>query len=533
MRNRLMMLVLLGLCPLFLIICSVKSVSHSLYQEVGPRTENIKLESYSKIVYVSQSSGSDKTGSGSKEAPWATIHHALDQIDEAVKDNRFALCVAAGKYSRKTLMMKKFVDLYGGFDPLSWKRDIFKYPTELKGDEKRRVIIGADDARLDGFVIKEGRIRGKGAGLFCYGVSPTVTNSIFKKNHTLSPASWNPRYTHEIANDGAAIYCENGSSPIIENNLFIENSTESGRGAGIAFHGRCGGRIANNVFQGNVTGLNDPMRSSDGGAVSIFDWSNPVIENNVLIENRALANNDAGGMFIALWSSPVIRNNIFVGNECTDDAGALFIGGQEHRYDAPLDPLPSKEDFFVSIVGNFFIGNSNPSGNSGAMRFTMEGRGEFVNNITAHNSGIYFQRSDVTIHDNVILDNFRLIETKEGLNPCTVTNNTIWGRLDIQTAAVLTGNRLKEAYEGNTIEEPGLVNDWISVMADAAIYNPSAFITELLVAGGGLQPDALAGRVVMSGDRWSVVKTNDRRRIVLWGDFSGQTAFTVYPAYRQ
>jgi hypothetical protein len=511
--------------------CSMKTQPEAR-PAIGPKTIMVEFESYKTVYYVSDNKGSDDTGDGSQENPWESIQHALTGITDAAPGHRYAVIVSAGDYSRATFAMKPHVDLYGGFESLSWKRDIFKYPTELEGDEKRRVILGADDARLDGFVIKEGRIMGKGAGLFCDGVSPTITNSIFIENQTLSPSSWNPRFTHEIANDGAAIYCENGSSPVIENNLFIENSTENGRGAGIALHGRCGGRIANNVFQGNVTGLNDPMRSSDGGAVSIFDWSNPVIENNVFIENRALANNDAGGMFVALWSSPVIKNNIFVGNECTDDAGALFVGGQEHRYDAPLDPLPSKEDFFVSVVGNLFIGNSNPSRNSGAMRFTMEGRGEFVNNITAHNTGIYFQRSEVIIRDNMILDNYRLVETKEGLNPCTVMNNTIWGKLDIQTEAIITGNRMREAYVGNTVEEPRLANDWISVNADAAIYNPSAFITELLVAGGGLQPDALAGRVVKSGDRWSVIKANSRRSIVLWGDFSGQTAFTIYPTYR-
>ncbi|MDZ7765889.1 MAG: hypothetical protein U5K00_15985 [Melioribacteraceae bacterium] len=43
--------------------------------------------------------------------------------------------------------------------------------------------------------------------------------------------------------------------------------------------------------------------------------------------------NDGGAVFIALWSSTAVKNNIFVDNECGDDAGALFVGGQEHRYD--------------------------------------------------------------------------------------------------------------------------------------------------------------------------------------------------------
>ena len=162
------------------------------------------------------------------------------------------------------------------------------------------------------------------------------------RNKTLGPGSWKPKVRHLITNDGGSVYFENGSSPIIANNLFADNRTENGRGAAIALHVNCNGRIINNVFLRNITGLDDPMRSSDGGAVSIFDRSDPVIENNVFLNNQALSENDAGGLFVALWSSPVIRKNIFVGNHCKDDAGALFVGGQEHRYDIPLDPLPSR-----------------------------------------------------------------------------------------------------------------------------------------------------------------------------------------------
>ena len=35
------------------------------------------------------------------------------------------------------------------------------------------------------------------------------------------------------------------------------------------------------IFQ-NLTGLNDPMRSSDGGAISVYDHSNPEILDNVI-----------------------------------------------------------------------------------------------------------------------------------------------------------------------------------------------------------------------------------------------------------
>ena len=108
------------------------------------------------------------------------------------------------------------------------------------------------------------------------------------------------------------------------------------------------------------------MRSSDGGGISIFNWSSPEISGNVVLGNRARGNNDGGGIFVAYWSSAKVRDNVIVANVGGDDGGGLFVGGQEHRYDRPFDPMPAPEDFFVEVTGNRFFGNTNPSGNSGA-----------------------------------------------------------------------------------------------------------------------------------------------------------------------
>jgi len=498
---------------------------------IGPKTETVPLEDYHHVFYISSKTGSDEKGNGSAQQPWKSISFALDQIQDAKSENRYAVFVSSGDYSHTPIRMKPYVDLYGGFDASKWERDIEKNRTILTGGEERRVVIGANHSRLDGFIISNGRIRGKGAGVLCDGVSPTITNNIFVSSKTLAPLPWNPIFLHETANDGGAIYCENGASPIIENNLFAKNATENGRGAAIGFHHNCNGRIANNVFLNNTTGLNDPMRSSDGGAISIFDWSSPIIENNIILNNQSLASNDAGGLFVALWSSPMIRKNIFVGNKCGDDAGALFVGGQEHRYDRPLDPLPGEEKFFVKIDSNVFIGNSNPSKNSGAMRFTMESRGVFSHNIVAHNSGIYFQRCEVNIEDNIILDNFQLIETKDGLKKSTIKNNIIWGDFHLGTAATVIGNNLKEKIANNTSVMPNFKSDWIAIKAEAVCYNPKKFVTSLLASNLKLKTNELVNRIVQINDQCGIVKSNDSKTIEIWGDFSGNVNLTILPTY--
>jgi hypothetical protein len=141
----------------------------------------------------------------------------------------------------------------------------------------------------------------------------------------------------------------NGASPQIENNLFVGNTTEVGRGGAVACHGKASPAIVRNVFLSNEAGQKDPMRSSDGGAISAFDHSHPEIRENLVIGNKALSRNDGGGIFVALWSSPVISGNLIVGNSATDDAGGLFVGGQEHRYGVPLDPVPPAAHFLVRV----------------------------------------------------------------------------------------------------------------------------------------------------------------------------------------
>jgi len=501
----------------------------------GPQTEQINEDIYAKIYYVADNVGSDESGDGSIQKPWASINYSLSQISTATAENRIALMISGGDYSKSTIQMKEYIDLYGGFSEKDWQRDIEKYTSALSGDGKRRIIIAADNARLDGFMLISGIIRGKGAGINCDGVSPWITNNTFYRNKTLRPVPWKPKFIHETANDGGAIYFENGASPLIKNNLFVDNQTENGRGAAIAMSNNCKGQITNNVFVKNVAGTDDPMRSSDGGAISVFDWCNTIIEGNVILSNRAESNNDGGGVFIALWSSATVERNVFVNNWSGDDAGALFVGGQEHRYDSPLDPLPPKEEFFVSIKENTFLGNSHSGNNSGAMRFTMESRGEFIDNVVALSNGIYFQRSEINIINNTILENFLFIQTKEGLKPGKISDNTVWGEFSIKTEVAVTNNNIRDGYpgEGNYSRNPIFINDGFDITAEGLSYHPRKFYTEIYSSQNTFNPGSLVGRVVQSGRKWGVVRSNDNHTLTVWGDLSGEIQWTILPTYTQ
>ena len=504
-----------------------KTVSQRKMAPMGPVTQEVDLTGQT-VYYVSLLS--EKTGDGTREKPFHTISGALRSSGN---EDTVAVLVAGGVYEEYDLTVKKGVHLYGGYSPDFKERDVEKYVTTVNAMGKGRIFTLAGNNVIDGFQLLKGRVSGKGAAVYTTATDIVITNNVFYGNKTLKPEPWSPEFMHETANDGGAIYCADSAELLVQNNYFFRNMTENGRGGAIAADNNCVLLIENNVFMDNVIGTDDPMRSSDGGAVSIFRWSDAEVTNNWFLNNQALNKNDGGGLWIALWSSAKVKDNIFVGNVAGDDAGAIFVGGQEHRYDAPLDPIPPKDKFFISITDNVLMGNLNLSFNSGAMRFTMEARGEFVDNVTAFNNGIYFQRSEVLIEKNIIFDDFLLVETKEGLKPCIVKDNVIWA--DYKQGEGINpevkDNNMLSPADGNYSRPVHFINDALTSTIAGVNYNSRKNITRFVLLEDKFDEGALTGRVVKVGDKWSVVKYNKGRVMEVWGDFVLATDVRIMPTY--
>ena len=502
---------------------------------VGPQTLAIDLRGYAQVRYVDGQRGDDVTGDGSRENPWASLPHAFENVGPVAVDQRAALLVSAGRYVQPTILLKPRFDLYGGFASPAGARDVFAHATLLDGDENQRIALGASDVRVDGFHFVRGRVRGKGAALFCDGTSPTVTNCIFTLNRTLIPRPWNPPLLHETAHDGGALFATNGAAPRIEHCYFYDNTTECGRGAALAADRGASPSIIASVFANNRSGLDDPFRSSDGGAVSLFDKCGGEISGCIFSANTSFARNDAGGVFVALWSSPRIADNIFVANDGGDDAGALFIGGQEHRYGVPLDPYPPAEKFNVLVERNVFVGNTNSSKNSGAMRVTMESRATFRDNlITENHGGFYLQRSEIVAERNTVWQDWRFIEDKPSLGPSRFAGNILKGPLGekVEARVTLTRNMTEPAAGGtdtiavtDVFEEDGLVGK----IADVR-YNPGDLTTTITVPVEPVGAAALRGRLIGlvqgqggRGAQWRVIKRVNGHEITVWGRIEPET----------
>ena len=526
---------ILGLSLLALTIFTTPTTAAT----TGPQTTPIDLDAYASLFHVSTTTGDDATATGTSSAPYATLTAALAAADANAKT---AILIAAGTYPTHNLTLPPNTDLYGGFDPIptdDWihNRDIQAHPTILDAQGQDRVLTISGDAannRIDGLRIQGGQVRAPGGGILIDGASPVLSNNVFTGNSTLTPEGWAPKYLHETAHDGGAIYCRNGGAPEIRNNLIAENGTDTGRGGGIAFDHNCDGLISDNAIIGNVAGAADTMRSSDGGGISIFNRSSPEISGNVVLNNWALNNNDGGGIFVAYWSSARVRDNVIVANLGTDDGGGLFVGGQEHRYDRPFDPMPSAEEFFVEVTGNRFFGNTNPSGNSGALRITMESRGRVEGNVAALNGGFYLQRSELEVVDNTILEDTLLIETKEGLEPTRFNNNIVTGSLQSDGSAVGTGSLARDGFhdEGNEAGLPEFLDDGRELQVLGASFSAASQQTHVIVAAP-LPAADLANRVAVNGGDWGVVRSASGRHLTLWGNLRSATGLRLLPTYRQ
>src|SRR5688572_31329594 len=111
----------------------------------GPQTQPVDASRYARVLHVSASA--KPGGDGSAARPFSSIHRAL-----AAASPRSVIQVQRGVYTGETIQLKQNVDLHGGFGP-DWQRDIQRYPTILDGQKQRRVVNGANHARLDGFTI--------------------------------------------------------------------------------------------------------------------------------------------------------------------------------------------------------------------------------------------------------------------------------------------------------------------------------------------------------------------------------------------
>jgi len=240
---------------------------------------------------------------------YQSIQDAIDSAREAVAlsnyDNtdKCEVWVAEGRYhiyrhsQDDALQLKPNVNLLGGFvgvEEDEAERDWVANETildgqiedETTGQSVLHLVIGSNDATLDGFTITNGRADRMnypgdsgyyGAGVYNYQTSPLIQNCTFINNRA---DGHNEEYSGGI---GGAIY-NGGASPTIRNCVFIDN--QSGIAGGAIYNENSSPIIDNCDFIGNFASLHGGAIASAGGHITIL--------NSLFRDNEVYINSSAG-----------------------------------------------------------------------------------------------------------------------------------------------------------------------------------------------------------------------------------------------
>lgn len=513
---------------------------------VGPQAESVDLESYASVYYVSAETGSDQDGDGTREAPWASIARAFEVLGSPSAEYPLAVFVAGGTYSGKTLKMQSYLDLYGGFSAETWERDIFTHETILDGEHLRRVITGANQARIDGFVLIRGRADGHGGAILCDSSSPTITNNRFEFSFTQAPVGFRHDRLFQDGHGGGAIACLYDAVPVIANNSFVGNWTEIGTGGALLFLGKVRltgspkADVRQNLFYRNTAGQEDrhATRSSSGGAIACSREANPVIRGNLLIDNQALGGSDGGAIFNASFSSPLIQDNAIVGNRCDDDGAGFYTMGLGN---------PILED-------NIVAGNVSSGKGIGGIASGVDGRIALIGNAVVENrtgGGIFLMNSFAIVDQNIVAGNqggpgLRFSQQSSVFTASVLSRNAFFDNekgpffLDVSEGELpqLEGNHLKGSAVIKAIRTNS--DSALSIQVENLRFDPKRCRTTMDIPEGVFEPDGLTGRLFTLADRWTVVASNTADSLTVMGEMkstgsddstAGPYTSTIPPLY--
>lgn len=520
----------------------IKSDSTLNPTKLGPKTISIKTSKYEAIYHVSIQKGSDKAGNGSKQKPWQTINHTLRTISNLDENGKSAVLVAEGIYNQGTILMIEDTELFGGFSAENWARDIVKYPSILDGCGVRRVVVGANNARIDGFTIRHGLSRSHGGGILCDNISPIISNNCIMDNFVLEPEDFNHYRIHQEGNIGGGVACLYDAVPVIRNNVFYRNRTSVGMGGALAFYGwvrhkggpqmevknnrLMGGLralVENNVIINNISGVNDiyRTRSSSGAGIACAYEARPIIRNNLLVLNQAKGNSDAGGIYCEYFSDPDVIGNWILGNIGDDDGGGFYT----MKLGLPF------------LKGNIFAGNWTTGGGIGGVRLSKEGRARIEDNIIVQNPGGGVMSVDayMELDNNIIADNslgygLSYVNHFNYFKPSLISNNIFQnnenGSLIIRNESVnnpiIEKNFIQGGFKGekNSSQIPLQRNDGLKAYILSAKFNQNDFTTKVILKKPLKTDLQLEGRIIRINEHWSIIKAIQSDNIIIWGDIA-------------
>ena len=291
---------------------------------------------HSGPVWHVSTTGSDITGNGSEQYPFATIQLGINySVDTDT------VLVQPGTYVENINYNGKLITVASLF--LTTQDTTYISSTIIDGNSNGSVVTFNNSENsttvLCGFTITNG-LATYGSGIHCWSnSSPSLQNvtitgnsadyggGIFCYNNS-SPSLQNVTITGNTASDGGGgIYCTNYCSPFLENVIISDNSTSSFGGGIYCYTSNL--ILQNITISGNFANL--------GGGISCGD-SSPSLENVTITGNSATLR--GGGIYCTNYSNPSLENVTISGNSAVEYGGGIYC----------YSSSPSLEN--VTITGN-------------------------------------------------------------------------------------------------------------------------------------------------------------------------------------
>ena len=422
---------------------------------------------YSGPVWYIATTGSDETGDGSEESPYATIQKGVD-----VAIDMDTVHVSNGIYEGGIVISNKSILLIGE------SREETKINQPISSPQISIIDCGADTTRVENFIIESGSSN-NGGGIFSSESTIEVENVDFSNNSSSNngAAINTVASTVKVQNStfnlntsvllGGAIFVDPLSTCEIYNSSFTNN--EAWHGGAIATIG--GGKllvqgcsISNNNAAGYNSNLDFDYPTFGGGGGIYQEWSDDLeIYDTEIINNTA--ETGAGGGIAIYLSNDIIIDNIILNNNSSSGTNHPSGGGGAAFY--RVDNILFENSTISNNISNdnsgggIFFGSE--SGNANLVVNATFNRLSIFNNHAMSGGGIFCWSAILNLYNSTIAQNTATNNEWSGgglashyVTEPNIINSLFWGNVPnsikngyIQTPVHVSYSLIQEQWTGD------------------------------------------------------------------------------------
>ena len=332
---------------------------------------DIPLCEGASIWYVDAAAGPGGNGT-SKETAFQTLDDAVNNATDGD-----TIMVASGTYSDVHLNIGKYLNFekYGDGEAI------------IDGSYITGILtVTATTINVNGLTFKNGNTADNGGAIyFENGITDSFINATFINNNAQSDGGAiysfgeivnsiiNSTFIDNTAYDGGAIYFMGGAYNSTINSIFINNNATSGDGGAIVFKGGVNFTVEGEFINNTAT--------KDGGAI-YFDWDCLNVSVDATFINNAATNGGAIYGWYPIYNSTI--GATFINNTANEDGGAIYFRNLING---------TMSGKFVNNAGNsviYILNSSNPDNEVHDSIFINNNVGNILN----------FNSGNVTVENN-------------------------------------------------------------------------------------------------------------------------------------